>query len=185
MSYAICCNRRGNIMHKYRYSYSSETSELMQSIMKDRKNVITYRRALSIYLRSSCNHSPREISNITGLSVSSVNNIHSLYNKHGERAVYCGNRGGRNNSYQTEAEESMFLERYKSISLSGKIATISSLQADLEKFLSRPVHKSGVYKLLNRNRWRKIRPRPEHPNHDQIAINSFKKTFPHWLEKPI
>lgn len=185
MSYTIVCTNRGNIMHKYRYSYSPDTPELMQSIMKSTKNVITYRRALSIYLRSSCNHSPREISNITGLSVSSVNNIHSLYNKHGESSIYCGKRGGRNNSYLTEAEESMFLERYKSSSLSGKITTISSLQKDLEKFLSRTVHKSGVYKLLNRNGWRKIYPRPEHPNHDQEAINSFKKTFPHWLEKPI
>jgi transposase len=122
---------------------------------------------------------------ITGLSVDRVRHIHSLYTRYGKEIVYVVERGGRNNCYMSKKEEDEFLSQHQSKSLSGKITTISQVHKDLESFLSRTLHKSGVYKMLKRNGWRKIMPRPENPNHDQEAIEAFKKTSPYWSKEQI
>ena len=82
-------------------------------------------------------------------------------------------------------DEKEFLKQYESDSLSGKIVTASTIRQDLENFLSKSLHKSGIYKMLNRNGWRKIMPRPQNPEHDQKAIDDFKKTSPHWSKEQI
>jgi len=172
-------------MTGYRFTFPDGTSELMFNIMQEAKDTITYKRAQSVYLRSKSDYDPKEISNITGLSVSRVNDIHSLYKKYGEEFIYCGKRGGRNNYNLTSEEEREFLKSYESISLDGSMITVNSIHNDLEKFLSKSLHKSGTYKMLQRNGWRKISPRPQNPNHDQEAIDAFKKTFSYWSKKPI
>ena len=138
-----------------------------------------------LYLRSKYGYDPKGISNITGLSISRVNDIHSLYKKYGEEFIYCGKRGGRNNSNLTPDEEREFLKSYESISLDGSMITANSIHNDLKKYLSKSLHQSGIYKMLKRNGWRKILPRPQNPNHDQEAIDDFKKTSSYWLKEPI
>ena len=39
--------------------------------------------------------------------------------------------------------------------------------------------------MLKRNGWRKILPRPQNPDHNQGAIDVFKKTSSHWSKKQI
>jgi len=65
-------------MPGYRFSFSDDTSDLMFGIMQISKDSITYKRAQSVYLRSKYGYSPKNIANITGLSISRVNDIHSL-----------------------------------------------------------------------------------------------------------
>ncbi len=91
-------------MTGYRFNYPSKTSELMLSIMKGSKDSITFKRAQCIYLRSKYNYVPKHISKITGLSLSRVNDIHSLYRKYGERMIYLQARGGRNNYNMSKDE---------------------------------------------------------------------------------
>ena len=158
-----------------KYDYPPEASKEMFLIMNESKDSITYKRAQSVYLRSKYNYSPKEISKITGLSISRVNDIHSLYNKHGSAIIFCGKRGGRNNANLQKEEESKFLEQYQDQSMDGEIITAGFIHRDLEAFLSKNLHKSGIYKLLKRNHWKKILPRPQHPDHDQEAINDYKK----------
>ena len=172
-------------MPGYRFLYPKETSEIMLSIMQEAKDSITYKRAQSIYLRSEYNYNPSDISKVTGLSISRVNDIHSLYKKYGEEFIYCGKRGGRNNANMKLEDEKDFLEQYESDSLSGNIVTASTIHQDLENFLSKSLHKSGIYKMLKRNGWRKIMPRPQNPQHNQKAIDDFKKTSTHWSKEQI
>ena len=153
-------------MPGYRFSFSDDTSDLMFGIMQISKDSITYKRAQSVYLRSKYGYSPKNIANITGLSISRVNDIHSLYKKYGEEFIYCGKRGGRNNCNLTTEEEKEFLKKYESISLDGNMIVATTIHNDLEKFLSKSLHKSGIYKMLKRNGCRKILPRPQNPNHD-------------------
>lgn len=170
-------------MSGYRYIFPKGTSESMLKIMQDSKDSITYKRAQSVYLRSKYNYSPQDISNITGLSISRINDIHSLYKNYGREIVFCGKRGGRNNYNLTQDEEQKFLKKYESNSLDGKMITANSIHNDLEKFLSKKIHKSGLYKMLKRNGWRKILPRPKSPMHDEEAIDAFKKTSFYWSKK--
>lgn len=172
-------------MTGYRFNYPPKTSKLMLSIMKSSRDSITYKRAQCVYLRSEYSYNPKHISEITGLSVSRVNDIHSLYKKHGEQIIYLQERGGRNNYHMSKDEELRFLEKYQSKSLNGAITTISTIHKDLEMTLSRNLHKSGIYKMLKRNGWRKIMPRPQHPDHNQAEIDTFKKTSPYWSKEQI
>jgi len=167
-------------MTGYRFSYPPQTSSAMLSIMNKANDSITYKRAQCVYLRSEYNYCPRQISTITGLSTDRIRHVHSLYKKYGKKIIYCGKRGGRNNANMKLEEEAEFLKQYEADSLSGKIITASLIHQDLESFLSKSLHQSGIYKMLQRNGWRKILPRPRHPDHDQEAIEAFKKTSPHW-----
>ncbi len=172
-------------MTGYRFCFSKDVSRSMMSIMQKTSDSITYKRAQSVYLRSEFDYCPKEISKIVGLSSDRVRHIHSYYKKYGEEFIYCGKRGGRNNSNLTPDEERKFLKRYEDISLDGNMITATSIHLDLENFLSKSIHKSAIYKMLKRNGWRKILPRPQNPNHDQIKIDAFKKTSSYWLKEPI
>jgi transposase len=169
-------------MPGYKIIYNKVVESKMLCIMKENKDSITYRRAQALYLRSR-RFTPKEISKIIGISVGGINNIHSKFNQYGESSVFCKKSGGRNNANMSKEDEALFMNNHESKSLLGSICTISSIHQDLEKHLKKTLHKSGVYKMLKRNGWRKIMPRPENPNHDQEAIDAFKKTSPHWLKE--
>ena len=164
-------------MTGYRLCFSKEVSKSMMNIMKRASDSITYKRAQSVYLRSKFDYCPKEISKIVGLSQDRVRHIHSSYKKYGEDFIYCGKRGGRNNFNLTLNEEQEFLKKYESISLDGDMITATSIHSDLESFLSKSIHKSVIYKMLKRNGWRKVLPRPQNPNHDQEAINPYISWF--------
>jgi transposase len=172
-------------MTGYRFSYPPQTSSMMLSIMKEASDSITYKRAQCVYLRSKYNYCPQQIAQMTGLSSDRIRHVHSLYRKYGKKIIYCGKRGGRNNANMKLKEEVEFLEQYEPESLSGKIITASLIHQDLENFLSKSLHQSGIYKMLQRNGWRKILPRPQHPDHNQEAIEAFKKTSLHWSKEQI
>jgi hypothetical protein len=91
--------------------------------------------------------------------------------------IYCGKRGERNNSNLTPDEARGVLKSYESISLDGSMINTNSIDNDLKKYLSKSLHQSGRYKMLKRNGWKKILPRPQNPNHAQEAIDDFKKNF--------
>ena len=61
------------------------------------------------------------------------------------------------------------------------IATLSRDLKDterkaMEEKLGRTVPLATAYRLLHRHGWRKIAPRPKHPNNDPVAQETFKKS---------
>jgi hypothetical protein len=46
----------------------------------------------------------------------------------------------------------------------------------LEERLGNDLHHSVVYRFLDRNRWRRVRPRPSHVKTDLQEQEAFKKT---------
>lgn len=46
-----------------------------------------------------------------------------------------------------------------------------------EKECGFAVHKTTIYRLLERHQWRKIVPKPTHPKKDPNAVDELKKTF--------
>ena len=59
----------------------------------------------------------------------------------------------------------------------GFIATASQIKEKYEEQIGRKVHKTTIYRLLERNGWRKIVPLPHHPQKDRQAQEDFKKTL--------
>lgn len=166
-------------MNRYHYKYSPKVAKQMQVLMRRSDSAESLRKIQCIYLRAVFNYTPKEISKITGLSISRVRQIHTAYRQKGISVLYTGKRGGRNHSYMTEKEEKRFLKNFKQESQEGRIVEVRKIQHAYEKEINRSVHKSTIYDLLHRYRWRKIFPRSIHPNHNEKAIDVFKKTLSH------
>ncbi len=58
----------------------------------------------------------------------------------------------------------------------GEIATVAKIKEDYEKLVGQTVHKTTIYRLLERHEWRKIVPRQSHPKANQQEQEAFKKT---------
>lgn len=170
-------------MSGYRYNYPSGTSMELYDLMKASSDVGVLRKIQSVYLRAKFGYLPEKISEITGLSASRITHIHSEYKKTGKDSLVLSKRGGRNHCYMNLKDEAKFLESFKEKASNGTIVEVRTLIKGYEEIVGRKVHKSMIYKLLDRNGWRKILPRPKHPNHKVEAIQAFKKTFLHWLPK--
>jgi len=117
-----------------------------------------------------------EIAKHTALAEQSVHNLISRYNRLGPQAVEGPGKGGRRRSYLSLAEETSFLESFRQAAFTGQIATVAEIKAALEKRIGKEVHKTTVYRLLKRQGWRKVVPRPFHVDAIKEEQEAFKKT---------
>jgi transposase len=117
-----------------------------------------------------------EIALHTGLAEQSVHNLISRYNRLGPDAVAGPGKGGRRRFYLSWHEEVLFLESFKQAALTGQIATAAEIKAALERRIGHKIHKTTVYRLLKRQGWRKVMPRPFHVDADKEEQEAFKKT---------
>ncbi len=139
-------------------------------------NVTQRRRWLIVY---NALVDPRPASQIalhTGVSLATVRLVISTYNRLGPAALDTPGKGGRRNAYLTAAEEAAFLAPFFARAACGEIATATAIHHALEAHLGQAVHRSTIYRLLERHRWRKLVPRPAHPLADPVAQEAFKKT---------
>ena len=112
----------------------------------------------------------------TGVSVGTVHKVISQYNRLGAEALSTPGKGGRRNQYLTLEQEKEFLAVFKEKAILGQIATAASIKQAYEKLVGQTVHKTTIYRLLERHEWRKIVPRPCHIKADPEEQEAFKKT---------
>jgi len=118
-----------------------------------------------------------DIANHCGVSTATVHQVVFAYNRRGAEAVETPGRGGRRNASLTLEEEKFFLAPFFAHAERGEIATVAEIQRALEVQIGREVDDSTVYRLLHRHGWRKLMPRPRHPQAITEAQVQFKKTF--------
>jgi transposase len=131
---------------------------------------------------------PREASEIakhTGVSVSTVHKVISLYNKFGRASVETSGKGGRRSSYLTIEEEQEFLQPFFARAERGDIATTAYIQHEFEEKVGHAVDSATIYRLLNRHGWRKLVPRSFHPQANKEEQEHFKQEFPEMVQQII
>jgi transposase len=126
----------------------------------------------------------QEIALHTGVSVTTVHRVVSLYNRLGAAALETPGKGGRRNEYLRLPEEKAFLAPFFAQAQRGEIATVAQIQRAFEARVGHEVDDSTIYRLLARHGWRKLMPRPRHPKADLQAQEQFKKTLPRRLKQP-
>ena len=84
---------------------------------------------------------------------------------------------GRHNCYLSWSEEKQLIESFKNKAVKGHIATAREIKDAYEEKVGHQVHKTTIYRLLDRHQWHKIVPRPSHPQEDPQAQEEFKKTL--------
>ena len=132
-----------------------------------------------LIIHNALNYSRRadEIASCLAVSRSLVHKTISEYNRFGASSIETKGKGGRRNSYLTREEEHNFVDGFISKAKKGYIATVGEIKEAFEKLVGEKVHKTTIYRLLDRNDWRKIVPLPYHPKKDKDAEETFKKTL--------
>lgn len=131
---------------------------------------------------------PREASKIakhTGVSVSTVHTVISDYNRLGVASVETSGKGGRRSDYLTLEEERDFLRPFFERAAKGEIATAAQIKQEFEHRIGHEVHKTTMYRLLDRHQWRKVVPRPCHPKANKEEQEQFKQKFPELVEEAV
>lgn len=122
--------------------------------------------------------SSQDIAAVMSMSAVSVRRVWSDFRRRGENAIFIDRRGGRYNENMTEQEENIFLESFLKHGKNGGIIVANEIRRAYEQKLRRPVPKSTVYEMLHRHGWRKLAPRPTHPQGDENAREKFRAVFP-------
>jgi len=131
---------------------------------------------------------PRTASDIAKHTATSLRTVHQViadYNREGESAIHPRARQGKNpGAYLSFEQEAAFLESFNEPAKSGHLTTIQEIQKAFETKIGTQVAPSTIYRILDRHGWRKLAPRPYHPEGDKAAQETFKKTFQTWLNQP-
>jgi transposase len=125
------------------------------------------------------------IAGAMGMSLSTVNRVHMAYDGGGLKALKSKPNGGRKRENMTLAEEKALLARFAKAAGAGEMLNIHDLKAAYEKAIGHPTSNSTVYNLLDRHDWRKLMPRPFHPDRDiqaQIDFALYRFRFSHLPE---
>jgi transposase len=116
------------------------------------------------------------IAGAMGVSLSTVNRAHMAYDQGGIKALRPKPCGGRKRENMTIAQEKALLARFANAAGAGEMLNIHDLKLAYERAIGHKTSSSTVYDLLGRHGWRKLMPRPFHPQQDIAAQNAFKKT---------
>src|SRR3974377_2592779 len=116
-----------------------------------------------------------------GVSLSTVNRAHMAYDHGGIKTLKPKPNGGRKHENMTLAEEKALLARFGKAAGAGGMLNIHDLKSAYERAIGHPTSNSTVYNLLARHGWRKLMPRPFHPQRNLAPQDAFKKANFHLL----
>ncbi len=146
----------------------------LRRALKREEGATVYRRIQMVLLREDGKTQP-EIAELTGASLSTVNRAHMAYDSGGVNALRPKPTGGRRRENMTLAEEKAFLAKFAKTAGAGELLNISELKAAYEEQIGHPTGDSTIYDLLARHEWRKLMPRPFHPQRNIDAQKAYKK----------
>lgn len=118
----------------------------------------------------------QDIAKHIGVSKGFVRQVIQQYNRCGLEGLATPGKGGRRNCYLSWSQEKELIESFKKKAAKGHIATAKEIKLAYEQKIGHQVHKTTIYRLLDRHQWHKIVPRPSHPKEDPTAAEDFKKT---------
>ena len=104
-----------------------------------------------------------EIALEVGLARQTVHNLVAAYNRQGPQAVESPGHGQRQRAYLSLTREQSLVDKFRKRSAAGGLSTGTQFKPALEKAIGQPIHKTTVYRILKRHQWRKVVPRPQHP----------------------
>jgi len=134
-----------------------------------------FQRFLCVWLRVEQGLPNNEIARVLGWNVNTIRITQRDFITRGSKALVEEKRGGRRRQLMTVEEETLFLRAFADSSGDGSLLVINEIKAAWEEKLGRTVHKTTVYRLLQRHGWRKVVPRPKHPKQNKEAVEAFKK----------
>jgi len=138
----------------------------------------SYQKRLAIWLTHIGPFHAHEVANMLGVSKQAVWLWIGQYNKQGPSGLERYGRGGRRWSYLSLKEEEEILKPFREKALLGEVVTATSIWPEISKAIGQEVSLAYVYRMLHRQGWRKLGPRPRHIKSDKQVQEDFKKNYP-------
>ena len=152
-----------------------ERLEELHEFGKAKWSIYEFKRFLCLWLRAESGLSTEAIAKAVKWNVNTVRLIQKDFIRRGVPALIKTPRGGRYHALMSTEEEKAFLSGFEKSGAKGILLTVENIKKKLEEKLGKPVHASTVYRILERNGWRKIDPRPHHAKRNAEAAEAFKK----------
>lgn len=159
--------------------FSSDVVVQAQALLYATNDIRIFRHMQAIILREENHMSSEQVSRIIGLSVGWVRGWWSRVGQMGIKAFeeMKDHRGGRHHAHLTQEQEDAFMGPFLEKAQHGGVLIVPPIHRAYEKLVKRKVKPMTVYRLLHRHGWRKIAPRPKHPQADVQAQENFKKVL--------
>ena len=154
--------------------------EQLTRLLQEVRSKAGYRRVLCVWLRAALRLPAAEVALALGWRTSSVYNLQSRYQHEGAIALLGSGRGGRRRAWFSPEQEQRLLHSFTPTAEQGGMVEASALVRAYEQEAGHPVALSTVYRLLTRHGWRKLVPRPQHPDASREGQDAFKKSSAVW-----
>lgn len=159
------------------------TEEEVKERMRNDPNPLYRERWSIIYTAQVHPREAKDIAKDIGVSVSKVHTLIPRYNKMGVAAVETPGKGGRHHEYITVEEEQNLLGTFFERAKKGELVTNKQIKQAYEQKVGHKINEVTIYRLLKRHRWRKVMPRPYHPQANKQEQEDFKNDFPNKVKE--
>lgn len=113
---------------------------------------------------------------VLGVGRATVARLQTRFRHHGEGPPATARPwGGRRRALLSPEQEQAFMADWKDAAERGELVVLTPLRAALDRKLGRRVKPSVVYRLVQRQRWRKVAPDTRHPKADPQVQSEWKK----------
>jgi transposase len=153
-----------------------QSERQLRSWVRDAPDKETYRRRVAIWMIVHDELHAPAVADLLQVAVPTVWLWIQQYNVGGPDSLTGGGRGGRRHGLLSLDQEAAILRRYVARARRGHVLTVHHLRSAFAKMVGRRVSLDYVYDVLARHDWRKLVPRPRHPNADVEAQSAYKKT---------
>jgi len=150
----------------------------MEELLAGELSLAARERVLCIRLLT-LGRSAADVAEVIGRSVNTVYRHKFRYLAEGESALMAENWGGRRNEVLSAEQEAAFIAGFQAAADRGELITAAAMTRALIKQAGREVDDSTIYRMLDRHGWRKVVPRPTHPEADPERRQAFKQTSQH------
>jgi transposase len=163
-------------MASIRRKLPEDLEQRMRNLLGQCRNNKETRRVQVILLLAQHRWGYEQIAKSTGYAPTTVRDIQTRFFREGESALINRKKHRERHQYMKREQEREFLEGFAQSALEGELVSVADIQQAYEQQIGRKVYTSTIYGLLHRHGWRKVAPRPRHPNADAQQREHFKKT---------
>ena len=155
--------------------FSNEQKEEITTMKEKTKDVKLYKK-LEVLEYAARGYKNREISGLTGYSLSRVSDFVSEYIENGAKYFEEEQRKGGNRRNLTDEEEKKIIEEFTEKAVAGRVVSLNDMKKEYERVRGKETANSTFYGFLERMGWRRVMPRGQHPKKaSNEAIEASKK----------
>jgi transposase len=151
-------------------------AERLEEALRGARSKAEFQRVQCVWLRAALGLNANQVAQALGWRSTSVRRLQAQFLRQGEGLWERPGRGGRHHQNLTREEEARLLQGFLKRAEQGRLLEVSRVKQAYEQAVGHVVPKSTVYRMLARHGWRKLAPRPRHPQADEARQQAFKKT---------